>query len=225
VKGVSDAAESDRGTYTVLVVDDEENVLRSLERLFRREPYRLLTAASAEEALAAVEREPVHLVMADQRMPGMTGIQLIQRIREQHPEVMRVVFTGYIDMNTAIDAINKGQVFRFVTKPWRDDDLKTVVRQALIQYELVAENHKLMDLIERQNLRLRQLNQQLEKQVARRTETIRDFLRAKDKELSDALDAIRTAQAKLLHSERTVVDFLQAFTPQEPPQTSGPAES
>lgn len=222
---MSDAAESDRGTYTVLVVDDEENVLRSLERLFRREPYRLLTAASAEEALAAVEREPVHLVMADQRMPGMTGIQLIQRIREQHPEVMRVVFTGYIDMNTAIDAINKGQVFRFVTKPWRDDDLKTVVRQALIQYELVAENHKLMDLIERQNLRLRQLNQQLEKQVARRTETIRDFLRAKDKELSDALDAIRTAQAKLLHSERTVVDFLQAFTPQEPPQTSGPAES
>jgi FixJ family two-component response regulator len=130
---------------------------------------------------------------------------------------MRVVFTGYIDMNTAIDAINKGQVFRFVTKPWRDDDLKNVVRQALIQYELVAENHKLMDLIERQNLRLRQLNQQLEKQVAQRTEIIRDFLRAKDKELSDALDAIRAAQAKLLHSERTVVDFLQAFTPQEPP--------
>jgi len=217
VKGVTDAAETERSRYTVLVVDDEENVLRSVERLFRREPYRLLTAASAEEALAAVEREPVHLVMADQRMPGMTGIQLIQRIRERYPEVMRVVFTGYIDMNTAIDAINKGQVFRFVTKPWRDDDLKNVVRQALIQYELVAENHKLMDLIERQNLRLRQLNQQLEKQVAQRTEVIRDFLRAKDKELSDALDAIRAAQAKLLHSERTVVDFLQAFTPQEPP--------
>ena len=217
MKGVTDAAETERSRYTVLVVDDEENVLRSVERLFRREPYRLLTAASAEEALAAVEREPVHLVMADQRMPGMTGIQLIQRIRERYPEVMRVVFTGYIDMNTAIDAINKGQVFRFVTKPWRDDDLKNVVRQALIQYELVAENHKLMDLIERQNLRLRQLNQQLEKQVAQRTEVIRDFLRAKDKELSDALDAIRAAQAKLLHSERTVVDFLQAFTPQEPP--------
>jgi DNA-binding NtrC family response regulator len=199
------------------VVDDEENVLRSVERLFRREPYRLLTAASAEEALAAVEREPVHLVMADQRMPGMTGIQLIERIREQHPEVMRIVFTGYIDMNTAIDAINKGQVFRFVTKPWRDDDLKNVVRQALIQYELVAENHKLMDLIERQNLRLRQLNQQLEKQVAQRTEVVRDFLRAKDKELSDALEAIRAAQAKLLHSERTVVDFLRAVTPEEPP--------
>jgi len=213
---VSEAAEGERTRYTVLVVDDEENVLRSVERLFRREPYRLLTAASAEEALAAFEREPVHLVMADQRMPGMTGIQLIQRIREQHPEVMRVVFTGYIDMNTAIDAINKGQVFRFVTKPWRDDDLKTVVRQALIQYELVVENRKLMDLIERQNLRLRQLNQQLEKQVAQRTEVIRDFLRAKDKELSDALEAIRAAQAKLLHSERTVVDFLQAFTPQEP---------
>jgi DNA-binding NtrC family response regulator len=225
VKGVTDAAESERTRYTVLVVDDEDNVLRSVERLFRREPYRLLTAVSAEEALAAVEREPVHLVMADQRMPGMTGIQLIQRIREQHPQVMRVVFTGYIDMNTAIDAINKGQVFRFVTKPWRDDDLKNVVHQALIQYELVAENHKLMDLIERQNLRLRQLNQQLEKQVAQRTEIIRDFLRAKDKELSDALDAIRAAQAKLLHSERTVVDFLQAFTPQEPPQTGGLGES
>jgi hypothetical protein len=78
-----------------------------------------------------------------------------------------------------------------------------------------------MDLIERQNLRLRQLNQQLEKQVAQRTEIIRDFLRAKDKELSDALDAIRAAQAKLLHSERTVVDFLQAFTPQEPPAPVG----
>lgn len=225
MKGVSEAAGSERSTYTVLVVDDEENVLRSVERLFRREPYHLLTATSAEEALSAVEREPVHLVMADQRMPGMTGIQLIERVREQHPEVMRVVFTGYIDMNTAIDAINKGQVFRFVTKPWRDDDLKNVVRQALTQYELVAENRKLMDLIERQNLRLRQLNQQLEKQVTQSTEVTRKFLRAKDKELCDALKAIRAAQAKLLSSERSVLDFLRVFTLEEPPQTRGPVES
>jgi len=198
-------------SYTVLVVDDEPNVLRSIQRLFRREPLRVLTTTDPHEALALLEREPVHVIMADQRMPGMTGIQLVQQVKERRPDVMRIVFTGYVDMNTAIDAINKGEVFRFVTKPWQDEDLKQVVRQALTQYELVAENRKLMNLIERQNLRLRQLNQQLEEEIAERTEAVKEFLRRKNQELTEALASIRAAQDKLLRSERTVVHFLEAL--------------
>lgn len=198
-------------SYTVLVVDDEPNVLRSIQRLFRRDPLRVLTTTDPHEALALLEREPVHVIMADQRMPGMTGIQLVQQVKERRPDVMRIVFTGYVDMNTAIDAINKGEVFRFVTKPWQDEDLKQVVRQALTQYELVAENRKLMNLIERQNLRLRQLNQQLEEEIAERTEAVKEFLRRKNQELTEALASIRAAQDKLLRSERTVVHFLETL--------------
>lgn len=218
---VTQARIDSRTAYTILVVDDEPNVLRSIRRLFRREPHQVLTAAGAREALDVLEREPVHLLMADQRMPGMTGIQLVQQVKERHPDVMRIVFTGYVDMNTAIDAINKGEVFRFVTKPWQDEDLKQVVHQALTQYELVAENRKLMNLIERQNLRLRQLNQQLEEEILQRTETVKEFLRRKDQELTEALDSIRAAQDKLLRSERTVIRFLETLHP--PTADRGPS--
>jgi len=212
---VSENGKSKSERYTILVVDDEENVLRSIERLFRREPYRVLTTGDPEEALRIAGQEPIHLVMADQRMPGMTGIELVQRMKEAHPDVMRIVFTGYVDMNTAIDAINKGEVFRFVTKPWQDTELRSVVRQALTQYELVAENIKLMGLIERQNLRLRQLNQQLEEEIADRTGAIKGFLERKNQELTDVLASIRSAQEKLVRSEDTIMHFLHSLGREE----------
>lgn len=116
---------------TVLLVDDEENVLNALARLFRREQFRLLTARCAEEALTALAEEPVQVILADHAMPGATGIDLLHQVKEKRPEVVRLLITGYPNMPLMANAINDSTVFKFLTKPWNDEELLTTVRQAL----------------------------------------------------------------------------------------------
>lgn len=166
---------------TILVVDDEMHVLSALRRLLRHQPYRLLTTADPLEALALIRREPIELVMCDHRMPGMTGIELMQRVKLIRPEAVRIIFTGYLDMGAAVDAINKGEVYRFVTKPWNDDELRLVIRQAVEHHRLLSQNRELLEQVSEQNRGLRQLTRELERRVADRTREIerkRDELRS-----------------------------------------------
>ena len=120
--------------HPILVVDDEAEILYSLRALLRRE-FNLHTAQSAYEALQVLEREPIHVIMTDQRMPGMTGVELLARIRDNHPDAIRMVFTGYADIKAVIDAINQGSVYRYLTKPWDPDELLAVLHQAAEEYE------------------------------------------------------------------------------------------
>ena len=160
--------------HTLLLVDDEESITRSLQRLFRRESYEIHAASSGQEGLKVLKeaQKPFSLIISDQRMPGMTGAEFFEKAKNIFPRAVRILLTGYSDMDAIVDAVNRGEIHRYLTKPWNDDDLLLQVRQALEQYELVVENRRLLALTARQNKKLRDLNKQLEEKVAERSREI-----------------------------------------------------
>lgn len=120
--------------HSILIVDDEPDVLFSLTGLLRRD-FQVYTAVNGEQALEVMAEHPVHVIMTDQRMPEMTGIELMGRVRSEHPEAIRIIFTGYADTRAIVDAINTGGLYRYITKPWDPDDLVQVLRDAAKQYD------------------------------------------------------------------------------------------
>jgi len=120
--------------YTILVVDDERRILEAVKRILRREPlfkYKVLTVDNANDALKIVESEKVDLILSDQRMPEMTGVELFNKVREISPQIVRMLITGYTDLEAAIDAINKAKIDYYIEKPWDDTELLNIVRNAL----------------------------------------------------------------------------------------------
>ena len=156
-------------TWTVLAVDDEPNILAALRRLFRETGWRILTAGSAEEALALLSLEPVNAVLSDMRMPGMDGVQLLEKVRLGWPYVARLLLTGQADLGSTIAAINRGWLHRYITKPWNDDELVLTLRQVAQIQQLDAEKQALERLTQQQNDELKALNEGLEARVAVRT--------------------------------------------------------
>jgi len=126
-------------TYKILIVDDEHPNLRALQRLFR-DDYELLLAASGEEALELLRKHDIALLITDQRMPGMTGIELLKKTVPLRPKMVRMILTGYTDLDALVEAINCGQVYRYVTKPWSNEELKLTVKRALEHYETNKKN-------------------------------------------------------------------------------------
>ncbi|MBI2381325.1 MAG: EAL domain-containing protein [Gammaproteobacteria bacterium] len=131
-------AELDDEQPTLLLVDDEPDVLRALKRMLRGEPYRVLTAASAEEGLETLARYPIQVIVSDQRMPGMSGTDFLGKVRELYPGTVRMVLSGYADIKSVRDAINRGAIYRFIDKPWQDDEFLRHLRDA---FELQAKQH------------------------------------------------------------------------------------
>lgn len=115
--------------YRLLFVDDEERVLRSLRSVFRRD-YDIYVASSGVEALEILAQQPIDVIVSDQRMPNMTGNELLAKVRHQYPRVMRILLTGYVDKMAIIDTINEGEIFRYISKPWKIDDIKNTVALA-----------------------------------------------------------------------------------------------
>ena len=159
---------------TVLLVDDEENVLKSLLRVLRREPYRLLSAPGAAQALELLEREEVQLIVSDQRMPGMSGTEFLARARELNPDTIRIILTGFSDLKTAEDAINRVEIYRFLFKPWNDEDLKATIRQGLGKWTLEHENRRLLLELSEKNRELNEWNRLLEEKVEERTGALKE---------------------------------------------------
>lgn len=157
---------------TVLFVDDEEPILRSLQRSLRKEPYRILTAGSGEEGLAIISREEIELVVSDQRMPVMTGAQFLNKVQEISPSTVRVILSGYAEANIMVEAINSGGVYRFISKPWNDEDLKQTLRQCLEHHQILKENRRLSELSAKQVIEMETLNLRLETEVAARTRSL-----------------------------------------------------
>lgn len=154
---------------SILLVDDEENILRSLRRVLRNQPYHLLIAGGGEEALKLLEDEPVDLIISDARMPGMDGATLLAEAQKRHPGSMRILLTGYADISTTVKAINEGQIYRYVSKPWDDDELLAIIRQALAFQHSERERERLEALTREQNQQLQELNASLERRVRDRT--------------------------------------------------------
>lgn len=156
-------------TIKVLFVDDEENVLRSLKRLFIDEDIEVYTASSGRAGLEMIAKEECWVVVSDQKMPEMNGSEFLERTREIAPDIMRIVLTGYADINTAINAINRGGAYRYITKPWNDADLVLAIRDAAEKYRLTRENRYLAELTKKQNDELKRWNSRLEVMVQEQT--------------------------------------------------------
>lgn len=132
---------------TLLIVDDEESILRALQRLFRKLPYHVVTANSPKAALEVLTQHPVAVILCDQRMPEMTGSELLKHIKKTHPHTIRIVMSGYTEMDSITAAINDGAIFKFLTKPWNDDQLLEHIREAFEIYQLRRQREQLADAL------------------------------------------------------------------------------
>lgn len=141
--------------YALLFVDDEESVLKALRRIFLDENYRILTASDAQSALQILAKESIQLVVSDHRMPGMTGAELLRQVKERWPTTIRIMLTGYADVQSIMGAVNEGAVYKFITKPWNDEDLRLTVSLALQQYALLQENKKLKEINRNQSEKIK----------------------------------------------------------------------
>ncbi len=128
----------------ILLVDDEPEILTSLKGLLRRE-FTLHTAQSGKEALEILRNHPIHVIMTDQRMPEMTGAELLNKSKSLSAHAMRIVFTGYADIKAVVDAVNSGQLFRYITKPWDPDELVAALHEAADEYDLRSRRHQIFD--------------------------------------------------------------------------------
>jgi len=162
-------SETQDTSATILFVDDEANILSSLKRLFRPFGYHIFTAEGGAQGLEIMGREKVDLVVSDMRMPEMNGAQFLEKVRERWPDTVRILLTGYAEIGATIDAINKGQIYRYVSKPWEDNDITLIVKHALQQKMLEREKLRLEELTRKQNDELRELNIHLEEKVLART--------------------------------------------------------
>lgn len=174
---------------TLLFVDDEANILNSLKRLFRPLGYRILTAESGAAGLQVFEQNNIDLVISDMRMPEMNGAQFLELVRAKWPDVVRILLTGYADVTSTIAAINKGEIYRYIAKPWDDNDIVLTVRHALERKNLELEKQRLEALTLKQNEELKDLNANLEAKVRERTEEVRQtmgFLEVAHKQLKES---------------------------------------
>lgn len=186
----------------LLFVDDDPNVLKALRRLFHHENYQIHLAASGAEGLEILRQQTVDLIISDMRMPEMSGAEFLAHALEQWPETLRILLTGYADLQSTIDAINKGRIFSYCNKPWNDEELKLLVRNALEQKRLREEGERLATVIRQQNEQLKILNEHLEERVEQRTVQ---------------LDRLKTVYAVLSHCNHILIhaknedDFLYDF--------------
>ncbi len=158
----------------VLCVDDERNVLKALRRLFMdEEDYEIIIAESGEEGLEILRNDDeISLVISDYRMPGMNGVDFLSKVYEGWPDTVRIVLSGYADTAAVVEAINLGRIYKFIPKPWNDEELKSNVAVALQHRELKLQNDRLNEELHQKNIELQEMNDNLEKKVKQRTEAL-----------------------------------------------------
>jgi len=151
--------------YTILVVDDEVSVLNAVYRVFRKEGYQILRSDNPADALKLLNEHVCHIIISDYRMPEMDGVTFLREAMNIRPDAIRMILSGYADSSTIISAINDGGIYKFLTKPWEDDILKSEVRYAIERYELQSVNKKLLEDVKRQNEELKKTNMLLTEKI------------------------------------------------------------
>ncbi|MFC1821406.1 response regulator [Thermodesulfobacteriota bacterium] len=183
----------------ILFVDDEGSVLKALTWLFADEPYQVLAFNSPLEALKEIENTDVAVVMADQRMPEMEGSVFLEKIKEMRPDTVRIIMTGYDDFQAAVNAINLGNVYRFVNKPWDEIELKLTIKNAVSRYRLTLDNRRLSELNEEQHEQLLEFSKDLERKIRDRTaelERVNEQLRAEIENRELSQEALKKSEIK-----------------------------
>jgi two-component system, probable response regulator PhcQ len=144
-------------THRILLVDDEPHVTEALKRALHKEPYEVLSANSADDALEILARQPVDVVISDEMMPGILGSELLAMVYRKYPDSIRIILTGHANLDAALRAINEGHIYRFLTKPCNELELRVTIRQGIQQKELATESRRLLQRVKRQHLTLQQL--------------------------------------------------------------------
>ena len=178
-----------RRMRTLLLVDDEANILASLRRLLRGDGYTIVTAGSGEDALNKLAEVEADVIVSDQRMPGMSGVEFLQRARELYPDSVRMVLSGYTDLQSVIDAVNAGAVYKFLTKPWDDALLREHVAEAFRRKAIDDENRRLALQLEGANAEFTELNTRLERMVEQQRHQADLFARSAG-QLREMLDSL-----------------------------------
>lgn len=177
--------------HTLLILDDEINILNSLKRTLRREPYQLITAERCDEALSLIEITPPTVILSDYLMPEMNGLQFLLEAKKKVPDVVSLIFSGYADMDALIKAIREGGVYNFIPKPWEDVFLKIEIKRAIEQYDLTQKN--------------KVLNNRLEEEFSAAVELLSFLPRAKEPSLRPDADRLKETAIKL--GKRTGLDM------------------
>lgn len=145
---------------SILLVDDEPNVIAAVKRGFIDEPVEVFTAGGANEAMEVLKSHPIKVVISDEKMPGISGSDFLAMVKQDYPNVIRIMLTGHASIDAAMKAINKGEIYRFFTKPWDDMDIRFAVRAAIEKYDLEEQNSRLLKLVKQQALNLKLLEMQ-----------------------------------------------------------------
>ena len=169
---MSEEAISETFRRRLLLVDDEVNILSALKRLLRQDKYDIMTANNGQEALDTLKDSPVDVIVTDQRMPGMTGVEFLRLAKESYPDTIRIVLSGYTELQSVTDAVNEGAVYKFLTKPWDDIQLRGHVAEAFRRKEMADENLRLQRQLQIANLALETTNQELDKLLREQEERI-----------------------------------------------------
>jgi signal transduction histidine kinase len=143
--------------HTLLIVDDEPDVVKSVKDLLRLD-YKVLGAPGAVEGMDIMNHEAIDVVLSDQRMPGMSGVEFLAKLRQDHPDAIRLLLTGYADIGAVVEAINRGNVYRYITKPWDSGELETIIRDACGYFDLLTERRHLLEELQAKNSELSQSN-------------------------------------------------------------------
>ncbi|MGR9115180.1 MAG: HD domain-containing phosphohydrolase [Gammaproteobacteria bacterium] len=177
---MNDASIEPIKTANLLLVDDEPNVLKALNRLFRSDHYTIHMAENGAEGLEILKREAIDLIISDMRMPQMDGAEFLAKAAEQWPDTIRILLTGFADLESTIAAVNDGKIYNYCSKPWEDHELKILVSNALDQKRLRDERQQLFQIINQQNAELKNLNTCLEEKVEQRTHQLKKSLQCID---------------------------------------------
>ena len=144
----------------ILVVDDELSVIKALTRSFLDDPYKVYSAISATEGLSILAKVEIKVVISDEGMPGMSGADFLAKVKVRFPAVVRIMLTGHASLDAAVKAINRGEIYRFFTKPWDDFELRFAVKSAVEKYDLEEENRRLLDIVKKQALNMKLLEKE-----------------------------------------------------------------
>ncbi len=194
-------SDDEKRVATILCVDDEKSILSSLRRLLRKNGYNIILAESGAQGIEIIEKNHVDFIISDMRMPEMDGAEFLSIVAKKWPDIIRVLLTGYADITSTISAVNDGGIYRYISKPWDDHELRMVVEQGLEQQFIKREKERLQKLSEKQNAELANLNKSLELKVEERTEEIRQasqFLEIAHKQLEHSHQETIPIFAKLI---------------------------
>ena len=192
---------------TLLIVDDEDNIVSSLKRLLRRDGYHIVTANSGPQGLQCLAQFDVDVILSDQRMPGMTGVEFLRRTKELYPDTIRMVLSGYTELQSITDAINEGAIYKFLTKPWDDERVRAHIQEAFRQKEMADENRRLDRQVQDANQELAEVNRRLGQVLASQ----RDRIFREETSLTVARDMLESIPAPVIGlDEDGMIAFMNA---------------